>query len=209
MNRASLLANIPRILDHVKGQRAAIEGGQAGLFGAPVQDELALRELPEMELAQKLYHERELLGGFLSDHPVTAFVKPEVLAARSHRCRDRLAMEQAGTSARIVVVGLVREWMDYGAGGTLQVEDETGALFIRLQRREAERYQWILRRDFVLALRLTPRYGIEKTDLIVQEAKKLGEFKAEPYVVPPDPREKKGSGGRVKKLAQPKKKARR
>lgn len=192
MNRASLLANIPRILDHVKGEHRAQEAGQAGLFGAPAQDELELRELPEMSLAQKLHHERALLGGFFSAHPVTAFVKPEALERRTHHCRERAAMEQAGTSARIVVVGLVREWHDYGAGGTLQVEDETGPLFVKLFRREAEKYQWILRRDFVLALRLTPRYGVEKTDLVLQEAKKLAEFKAEPYVVPPEPKRAKG-----------------
>lgn len=210
MNRASLLANIPAVLRHLKIEGHDEAAGQGGLFGSTAIEELELRELPEMTDEQKMHYERKLLGGFITMHPVTHLLDPAVLAKRSHRCRQRFDMEQAGTSARIVVVGLVRHWEDYGNGGTLQVEDETGPLFIKLFRREAERYQWILRQDHLLALRLIPRYGVEKTDLVLQEAKKLGQFNGEEYDVPPDPREKKSKGPAPKRMKQPaKKKARR
>lgn len=178
MNRASLLANIPRVLKYLKLEGHDEAAGQASLFGPATEETLDLVELPELSLAQRLDDERRLLGGFFSGHPVTSFA-PNAAATRTHTIRQRVAMEQAGTSARIVVVGLIRRYTPYDRGGSIEIEDETGAMFVRLFAREAERYQWILKRDTILAIRLTPRYDVDRTTLVLQEAKKVGELKAE------------------------------
>lgn len=177
MNRASLLANIPVVLKYLKREHAEDAAGQATLFGIEDEAPLQLIELPELSLAQRLDDERRLLGGFFSGHPVTAFTKH--LHWRTHTCSQRHEIEQAGTSARIVIAGLVRRFESWGRSSVLEVEDETGPLELRVFGREQERYQWILKRDMILALKLTPRYDADRTSIVVQEAKKVGEFKAE------------------------------
>ena len=171
------MANIPRVLKHLRAEGKHEGAGQFGLFGTPDTDELKLVELPEFSLAQRLDDERRLLGGFFSGHPVTSFVA--ALDKRTHTCSQRGAMEAAGTSARIVVIGLVRSFHSFGYRGVLEIEDETGPMMVSVGSKEQGRYQWILQRDLILAMRVTPHYGTDRTTLDLKEAKKVGEFKAE------------------------------
>ena len=76
-NRAQLTAVIENAME--SGQRAwkDRESGQAGLFGAapdePVQVEHPLPALPDWTVQQKLAGEKEVLGIFVTGHPLDEF----------------------------------------------------------------------------------------------------------------------------------------
>ena len=82
-NRAALLADLDRAMGEAQLRRKDREAGQANLFdlmGGGAEEETteqqenfghnANLEIPEMDNLQKLKFEKELLGFFLSGHPV-------------------------------------------------------------------------------------------------------------------------------------------
>ena len=78
MTRASLVAQIERTLARATSAAADLARGQETLFGMletgnNKSDEIpaALRNLPEWPEAEKLAHEKELLGFYVSGHPLT------------------------------------------------------------------------------------------------------------------------------------------
>ncbi len=101
-NRAALLADLDRAMGEAQLRRKDREAGQANLFdmmGGPEEKESASTEnfgpkgnlsVPEMDNFQKLKFEKELLGFFLSGHPVDTLLglgqlidslRPEELAS--------------------------------------------------------------------------------------------------------------------------------
>lgn len=71
-DRGQLLANIDRMLLFHKQQMGDAARNQSGLFGAEVQD-LSLVPAPMVEEEQRLTWERELLGLFVSGHPLNGY----------------------------------------------------------------------------------------------------------------------------------------
>lgn len=67
--RGKLLGNVERMLSYHKQQMKAANTFQSGLFGAEVED-LSLLDSPEVSEEQRLSWERELLGLFVSGHPL-------------------------------------------------------------------------------------------------------------------------------------------
>jgi len=70
--RGQLLANLDRMLMFHKQQMGDAARMQSGLFGAEVQD-LSLQPASEIQEEQKLSWERELLGLFVSGHPLNGY----------------------------------------------------------------------------------------------------------------------------------------
>lgn len=71
-DRGQLLANIDRMLLFHKQQMGDVARMQSGLFGAEVQ-ELSLVTAPAVQEEQRLSWERELLGLFVSGHPLNSY----------------------------------------------------------------------------------------------------------------------------------------
>lgn len=74
-DRALLYGNIERLLSFNKESAAAAESSQDSLFGgvAGHSEDLSLDESPEISTAQKLIWEKDLLGVYVSGHPLDAF----------------------------------------------------------------------------------------------------------------------------------------
>ncbi len=74
-NRATLMAQLPEVARAAEQQLRDREAGQHDMFGggspAPVQ--IALPEVPEWPLMQRLNGERATLGHYLSGHPTDAY----------------------------------------------------------------------------------------------------------------------------------------
>ena len=111
INRAALLADLDRAMGEAQLRRKDREAGQSNLFdimggaeeeGSPSSENFGSngnRSVPEMENLQKLKFEKELLGFFLSGHPVDTLlglgqlidtVKPESLSDFSEKKSFRL-----------------------------------------------------------------------------------------------------------------------
>ena len=72
-DRAMLLANVDQLLTYSREQQRDYNSGQDSLFGSTAAANLPalrLREAPKASNSQKLMWEKELLGLFISDHPM-------------------------------------------------------------------------------------------------------------------------------------------
>lgn len=74
-NRASLLASLDRIIAISSAHFRAADAGQMSLFGADtgVVEEIQLPEVKDVEKRDMLNWERELIGLYISDHPLNEF----------------------------------------------------------------------------------------------------------------------------------------
>jgi DNA polymerase-3 subunit alpha len=76
-NRAALLASLDRIISISSNHFRAAEAGQMSLFGAAtgVVDEITLPDVNNVDKREMLNWERELIGLYISDHPLTPYQK--------------------------------------------------------------------------------------------------------------------------------------
>lgn len=76
-NRAALLASLDRIISISSNHFRAAEAGQMSLFGAAtgVVDEINLPDVGNVDKREMLNWERELIGLYISDHPLTPYQK--------------------------------------------------------------------------------------------------------------------------------------
>ena len=74
-NRAALLASLDRIVSISNNHFRAAESGQMSLFGEAtgVTEEIILPEVNNVEKREMLSWERELIGLYISDHPLTPY----------------------------------------------------------------------------------------------------------------------------------------
>ena len=74
-NRAALLASIDRVISISSNYFRAAEAGQMSLFGAAtgVVDEIILPDVNNVDKREMLNWERELIGLYISDHPLTPY----------------------------------------------------------------------------------------------------------------------------------------
>ena len=73
-NRAYLFNNVEKMVAYAADQTAAKNSAQMGLFGADTTaNKLKLQKCPEWPHMEKLEHEKEALGFYLSAHPLDAF----------------------------------------------------------------------------------------------------------------------------------------
>jgi len=76
-NRAALLASLDRIVAISSNHFRAAEAGQMSLFGAGtgVTESITLPEVKNVDKREMLNWERELIGLYISDHPLTPYQK--------------------------------------------------------------------------------------------------------------------------------------
>ena len=76
-NRAALLASLDRVVGVSNSHFQAIRAGQMSLFGADtgVTENIILPEVNDVNQREMLNWERELIGLYLSDHPLSSYQK--------------------------------------------------------------------------------------------------------------------------------------
>ena len=73
-NRAYLYNNVEKMVAYAADQTAARNSSQMGLFGADTTaNRLKMDKCPEWPIMEKLEHEKEALGFYLSAHPLDSF----------------------------------------------------------------------------------------------------------------------------------------
>jgi DNA polymerase-3 subunit alpha len=74
-NRAALLASLDRLVSISNNHFRAAEAGQLSLFGEStgVSEEITLPEVNHLDKREMLAWERELIGLYISDHPLTPY----------------------------------------------------------------------------------------------------------------------------------------
>jgi DNA polymerase-3 subunit alpha len=74
-DRATLLANVERILSYANKSQGTASNGQIDLFGGTGVEMpgLKLEPAPKMKMSEKLRYEKELLGIYISEHPMNEY----------------------------------------------------------------------------------------------------------------------------------------
>ncbi len=76
-NRAALLASLDRIVGVSNSHFQAVRAGQMSLFGAEtgITENITLPEVNDVDQREMLNWERDLIGLYLSDHPLSSYQK--------------------------------------------------------------------------------------------------------------------------------------
>jgi DNA polymerase-3 subunit alpha len=142
-NRASLLASADRIVAISSNHFRAVDAGQLSLFGAGtgVVDEIHLPEVKDVEKREMLNWERELIGLYISDHPLNEYQAQlaQIISYFSGQLPD------AGHQEKVRVAGLITNIRPYTtkAGkpmGFVTIEDIQGSIELLLFTRTWEQY---------------------------------------------------------------------
>jgi DNA polymerase-3 subunit alpha len=156
-NRATLMALLDPAVQGGEQATRASAAGQDDLFGgSPPAAERPL-ELPEWPERIRLAGEREMLGAFLSGHPMDAY-EADLRRLVSSRLAD-LANEAPPTSGegprysggrQVTVAGLINELRKRNGRTSFVLDDGTGRIEITLFEELANQYRELLVKDAVV-----------------------------------------------------------
>ncbi|HQV95633.1 MAG TPA: LAGLIDADG family homing endonuclease, partial [Anaerolineales bacterium] len=107
-NRAALLASLDRIVAISNAHFRAADAGQMSLFGAVtgVVEEITLPEVNNVDKREMLNWERELIGLYISDHPLTPYQKTfaQIVSYFSGQLNEASHEEKVRVAGLITVV---------------------------------------------------------------------------------------------------------
>jgi len=159
-NRAQLMANIDLILQYGQSVARARSAGQNSLFegGDSSQDlqvaKPILSTVDDYSVPEKLSLERELLGVYLSDHPVRPYAR--VLQRRATDISRALRIEP-GTSLVIGgIISSIRVITSKKTGArmaSLVLEDLTGSITVTVFPQTYEQYRELITKDRMVLVR--------------------------------------------------------
>jgi DNA polymerase-3 subunit alpha len=142
-NRASLLASLDRIVAISGNHFRAADAGQLSLFGADsgVVDEIHLPEVRDVDKREMLNWERELIGLYISDHPLNEYQAALVQIVSYFSGQ----LSEAQHEEKVRVAGLITNIRPYTtkAGkpmGFVTIEDIQGSIELLLFTRTWEQY---------------------------------------------------------------------
>ncbi|HEY3247607.1 MAG TPA: DNA polymerase III subunit alpha [bacterium] len=194
--RAALLAVLDDTLDAAQRVQRARASGQTGLFdvgGAPPPASAGTAQVEEFSKAELLAMEKEMLGLYISDHPLRQV--REALDARVNTALHQL-MDLPDKSDVVVggiVTGVKRTTTKAGSAmAFVTVEDLTGACEVIIFPKTYEQVHFLLKRDAVVVIR-------GKVDVAEQQAKILADRvtaldEAEEVRAAPAPRQRAARG---------------
>jgi DNA polymerase-3 subunit alpha len=146
-NRAALLASLDRVVAVSNSHFQAVKAGQMSLFGAAtgVTESIVLPEVNDVDKREMLNWERELIGLYISDHPLSAYQKQlsQIVSYFSGQ------LPEAAHEEKVRVAGLITSIRPYQtkAGkpmGFVTLEDIQGVIDLVLFPRTWKQYAEML-----------------------------------------------------------------
>ena len=177
-SRAAMAAAVPEIFRQAQGFQADSQRGQTSLFGvtgAPSPD--ALPEVPDFSPAQTLGAERELLGFYLSGHPLS-----EHEWELEHYVTPLHELAELPDGYEVRVAGLIRGFSkglvkkSKEAYGRFVLEDLHSHVDVIAWPEVYRQYQALFAKDKLVALRGRLDKSGERLQVIANEAIQMGEM---------------------------------
>ncbi len=154
-HRAALLEALDQILSVSASHFKALQSGQMSFFGAfsEVVDEIVLPFVSSLDTREQLEWERELLGLYVSDHPLT----PYLPALRRKVTHFAGSLGEARDKEKVVVAGMLTRFRAHQtksgkAMGFATVEDLQGPIELVLFPRTWDKYNSLLIPDGILVV---------------------------------------------------------
>lgn len=193
-NRAQLIKGLDQILQYAQSAARARSAGQNSLFdgGAsetePAMMKPLLPSVSDLTTPEKLALERELLGVYLSDHPVRPYAR--ALRGRTTPIAQALEAEPGASLTLGGILSSVRVITTKNKGSrmaSLVLEDMTGSIPITVFPQTYEQYRELIQKDKVVLVRgklqsrdFRGKNGNGESDGAV-------EFRAEAFDLAPEP----------------------
>lgn len=189
-NRAQLLNGLDAVLSYAQSLARAKAMGQNSLFEGGGQEDVAIAKpalaiVDDLSTPEKLALERELLGVYLSDHPIRPYMR--VLSGKATPIAQ--AMEREGATLTIGgIIASVQTRVSKKTGAKmaiLQVEDLTGAIRVTVFANTYEQYRDAIQKDRVVLIKGKP----QSSDFGNRNGEVGGtvEFRAEHIELVPEP----------------------
>ena len=146
-NRVALLASLDRVIAISSNHARAAEAGQLSLFGAAtgVTETITLPDVNNVDKREMLNWERELIGLYISDHPLTTY-QQAFMQIVTH-FSSQLGEAQKDEKVRVAgLVNLVRPYVTKAGKpmGFATIEDIQGNIELVLFPRTWEKYREVL-----------------------------------------------------------------
>jgi len=165
-NRATLLAALDAAVQGGEQATRASAAGQDDMFGGGMPaGEVQQAVLPELPERVRLANEREVLGAYLSGHPVEGY-ETELRRLVSARLGD-LAAEPAPTAGegprwsggrQVTVAGLIDELRKRNGRSSFVLDDGTGRIEVTLFDEQAQQYRELLVKDALVLVEGSLRF---------------------------------------------------
>ena len=158
VHRARMAAGLDRAMELGQGRQRAAAAGQAGLFGASaVAEPVRAVELPpaaEWTEAERLAGEKEVLGFFVTGHPLDKY-RSEMAAAARH---DSASLDDLANDAPVSLAGIltsvrVRPSKKGDLWAAAVLEDLRGAAELLVFPQTLQKVQPLLKPDAVLLVK--------------------------------------------------------
>jgi DNA polymerase-3 subunit alpha len=148
--RASLFASIDRVMGRASSAAADKARGQVSLFGmfesaSPVKDDGMLR-VPEWSQSEMLAHEKELLGFYITGHPLTPF-EPLLRRYSLHTSKSIAALPSRSMTRIGGMVGGVQAGFSKKSGkpyAMVTMEDLEGTFSMLCMNENHDKYRHLL-----------------------------------------------------------------
>ncbi|MCF7927563.1 MAG: DNA polymerase III subunit alpha [Spirochaetales bacterium] len=155
-NRATLFANLDKLIDIVGSIKESREYGQSSLFEQMDQEvapDIEIEQVPEWSELERLRYEKENLGFFLSGHPLDQYKE----IWKNASSIDLRYPERAMKDKRYTAVALIKEYKQlYTKKGDMMaagaIEDYRGTIPFVVFPRVYQQYQHLLETDRILGL---------------------------------------------------------
>ncbi|MFZ5814363.1 MAG: DNA polymerase III subunit alpha [Bacillota bacterium] len=196
-HRSQLLEVLDRVLDEAHKLQRHRQAGQMSLFDLGVQAAAGagpepLPEIPEFPPQRLLAMEKEVLGFYVSGHPLRQYQR----ALESHGCVPVATLPEQQDGARIAVGGILAHMKQVAtrSGSNmafLTLEDQTGQVEVVLFPRVLAAASRLLKPDQPLLVRGRLQVQEEEAKLLADEVALLAEEPARPEPAaqaPPAPR---------------------
>jgi len=106
-HRARMLAGLDRAIELGQARQRSSAGGQVGLFGGAAEPEplraVELLDVPPWSEAERLAGEKEVLGFYVTGHPLEKY-RAQIMAAARH---DSAALEDLANDTPVSLAGIV------------------------------------------------------------------------------------------------------
>jgi len=151
--RKALLEALDQILAVSNSHLRAAQSGQMSFFGniSGVEEEIVLPPATTLDRREQLEWERELIGLYVSDHPITPFL-PMLQDKITHFSAQ---LPEAGNKDKVVVAGMVTRFRNYQTKngksmGFVTIEDIQGTIELVVFPSTWDKYHTLVRPDQVL-----------------------------------------------------------
>ncbi|MCL5005173.1 MAG: DNA polymerase III subunit alpha [Acidobacteria bacterium] len=177
--RTQLLAVLDRAMEWGQKRQRAAESGQHGLFGGADESDMAppigLPDVPELSEAERLAGEKELMGFYVTGHPLEKYLpRLRQLTASNTSTIDEMANESPITLGGILTNLRVRPSRKGALWAAATLEDLRGTVDLLVFPQALQQLQSVLKPDAALLIKGRVRHDENsRPKVVVNEAKPL------------------------------------